>query len=440
MKLVNPKLFEKAAAFTDAALTLMDDDGYPFSIPVSFEVDPGKQVIRISKPASLLNPEAQNCGIIFNYVTPLPGGGYTDRRYVVFWGNLQDEGKTCVMKPVKGFVWDEKDVPFFQYSEMKNPRARTYLDKLKIKPWLSTPWLIVRTFRLPFVIATILPVLLGVMIAFNAGFFNPGLLALTLAGAVLIHMGLNVMNDYFDFKAGTDDINTTPTPYSGGSRVLQYGLLSPTSLFSISSGAYLAGAIIGIYIVLTRGLPVLFIGIAGLLISLVYTAPPLKLVYRGLGEFAVAIGFGPILVLGSYFVQSQRFDLAPILASVIPGVLVMLILYVNEIPDVIWDDEASKRTLVARFSESGVRKGYIVSIAAVYASILLAIVAGIFPVTTILALVTIPLAVKVTKSIKNNFGNPYGLMPAMSANIKLFTYTTVLFIIGFAMAGLLHLR
>lgn len=432
--MVDRALFEKAAKFTDAAISFVDDDGYPFSIPVSFTIDPQRRTVSISKPKNLLSIRDREVNLIFNHVTPLPNGGYTDRRYIVFWGQLNDIGEKFELKPRKGYTWDEKEVPFFQYSEMKNTQARSYLDQLKERPWLSTPWLILRTFRLPFVIATILPVALGTIIAYRAGFFDWMLFALTLIGALMIHLGVNTANDYFDGRSGADDINTTPTPFSGGSRVIQYGLLSALAVLSISTAAYFGGIMIGLYLAFTRGLPILVIGILGLLLSYGYTAPPLKWSYRGLGELAVGIGFGPLLVLGSYYVQAQGFSLEAFLASLPIGMLVMLILYVNEIPDRTWDDEAGKKTLVARIREETAVTGYLVSLAALYGIILFSVVVGVFPPTAIVALLTIPMALKVKSQIKGNLGNPYGLMRAMSLNIKLYVYTTLLLIAGYPLS------
>jgi 1,4-dihydroxy-2-naphthoate octaprenyltransferase len=257
------------------------------------------------------------------------------------------------------------------------------------------------------------------------------LFAFTLIGALLIHLGANTANDYFDSRSGADDINTTPTPFSGGSRVIQYGLLPGPVVFSLSTAAYVGGSLIGFYLALTRGLPILLIGLLGLLISYGYTAPPLKLAYRGLGELAVSAGFGPLLVLGSYFVQTRSFSLEAFLASLPVGLLVMLILYVNEIPDRTWDDEAGKKTLVAMMREQSALWGYMVSVVAIYAIILLGVVLRILPVTAVVALLTIPMAVRIRGLIKSNLGNPYGLMPAMSMNIKLYSYTTLLLLGGY---------
>lgn len=437
--MVERELFHKASTFADAALSFIDDDGYPFSVPVSVDVDPENQVVRIAKSSSIPSLEGREVNLIFNHIKALQTGGYTDRRYVVFWGQLLDDGMKLVLRPVKGYTWDEKDVPFFQYSEMKNITARKYLDELREKPWLSTPWLILRTFRLPFVIATILPVILGGVIAYRSGFFDWMLFAFALIGAVLIHLGVNTANDYFDSRSGADDINTTPTPFSGGSRVIQYGLLRGSMVLSLSTASYVIGSVIGLYLALTRGLPILAIGLLGLVISYGYTAPPLKLVYRGLGELAVGTGFGPLLVLGSYFVQARSFSVEALLASIPVGLLVMLILYVNEIPDRTWDDEAGKMTLVTKMRGQWVLRGYVLSVFAVYAIIACGVVLRIFPVTAIIALLTIPMAVKIRGLIKTNLSNPYGLMPAMSMNIKLYAYTALLMLAGYIISFYLGL-
>jgi len=437
--MVSDSVLKKAASYSDVSLSFVDDDGYPYSIPVKAELDQDGRKMKITKPRHLPSPLNREVSLTFNHITPLPVGGYTDRRYIVLWGRLTDREDLFELNPVKGYVWDEKEVPFFQYSEMKTTKGRKYLDELNEKPWLSTPWLILRTFRLPFVIATILPVLLGGAVAYCTGNFDVVLLTLTLAGALFFHLGVNVANDYFDSRLGADDINTTPTPFSGGSRIIQYGLLPPRAILSISTSAYLCGALIGLYLALTRGLPVLLIGLVGLIVSWGYTAPPFKFVYRGVGELGVALGFGPLLVLGSYFVQTQNFSFEALLASLPVGLLVMLILYVNEIPDRTWDEEAGKRTLVTRLSENSLVACYGLSMAAVYGIILFGSLFQVFPITSLIALVTLPLAVKESRLIRDNVGNPYGLIPGMSLNIKIYVYTSILLLSGYVISFIMKL-
>ena len=434
--MVSNDLLAKAASYTEVSLSFVDDDGYPFSIPVKVEVDREDGLVKIAKPQTLPALDGKEISLTFNHITPLPAGGYTDRRYIVLWGKLSDTADGFHLKPSKGYVWDEKEVPFFQYSEMKVSRARRYLNELNEKPWMSTPWLIMRTFRLPFIIATLLPVLIGSAIAYRAGHFDWVLLALTLSGALLMHLGANTANDYYDTHLGADGVNTTPTPFSGGSRIILYGLLPGRFVLSLASATYLLGAFIGFYLAFSRGLPVLVIGLVGFLISWGYTAPPLKLAYRGLGELGVGLGFGPILVLGSYYVQTQSFSLEALFASIPLGLLVMLILYVNEIPDRNWDDEAGKRTLVARGKDNAIVRGYETTMMIVYGIILGGALTRIFPLSTIIALLTLPLAVREKRLISGNLSNPYGLIPAMSSNIKIFLYTAILMLAGYLISFL----
>ena len=137
----------------------------------------------------------------------------------------------------------------------------------------------------------------------------------------------------------------------------------------------------------------LVIGVVGFICQLGYTAPPLKFVYRGLGEVAVAIGFGPLMLLGAYVVQTGgALSWEPFVASIPVALLVALILYVNEIPDRRGDARVGKRTLPVRFSRKAVIAGYNVAVVAAYVALVVGVVAGILPVPTLLMLLTIPLA------------------------------------------------
>ena len=133
---------------------------------------------------------------------------------------------------------------------------------------------------------------------------------------------------------------------------------------------------IGLVLLATHGSPALLvIGVVGFIVSLGYTAPPLKFVYRGLGEIAVALGFGPLMLLGAYVVQTRgALAWEPFVASIPVALLVALILYVNEIPDRRGDARAGKRTLPVRFSREAVIGGYNVAVAAAYVAIVVGVV------------------------------------------------------------------
>ena len=182
-----------------------------------------------------------------------------------------------------------------------------------------------------------------------------------------------------------------------------------------------------------RGSPALLvIGLVGFVVSIGYTAPPLKLVYRGLGEVAVAIGFGPLMLLGAYVVQTGgTLSWEPFVASLPIALLVTLILYVNEIPDRRSDARAGKRTLPVRFPESTIIAGYDVAAALAYVILVAGVVAGLLPIPALLALLTIPLALQVARGLRPNYDNPYGLMAVMGVNVKVHLYAGLLLLAGY---------
>jgi 1,4-dihydroxy-2-naphthoate octaprenyltransferase len=383
--------------------------------------------------------EGRDVNVIFSHIHPLPEAGYDERRYVSVWGPLgRGPDGRLELTPEESQSWDESKVPFFQYSEITVPQAHRYLEALsgrlgrRVRPRLAFFWLALRTTRAPFLTATVIPVLLGVVAAARVGRWSLGLAALTLVGAAFIHLALNVANDVFDTMSGADPANTRPTQFSGGSRVIHYGLVSLRGAAMISAGFYLAGIAIGLYLAWLRGFwPLFWLGVAGVIISVVYTAPPLRLVHRGVGEIAVGLGFGPIMLLGSYYVQAQRFSLEALWLSLPVGILIALVLYVNEIPDRESDAEAGKRTLPVRWSEEAVIRGFVWSTAAAYALIGLGAALRFLPWPTLIALATIPLAVRVTRGIHVSYEDPYALMPTMAANIKLHLYTGLLMFTGY---------
>ena len=157
-----------------------------------------------------------------------------------------------------------------------------------------------------------------------------------------------------------------------------------------------------------------------LIVSLGYTAPPLKFVYRGLGEIAVAIGFGPLMLLGAFVVQTGgALAWEPFVASIPIALLVALILYVNEIPDRRGDARVGKRTLPVRFSETTVITGYNVAAAVAYIVLVAGVVAGFLPIPALAMLLTIPMARRVSRGLAPNYDNPYGLMAIMGVNVQL---------------------
>src|SRR5213593_3702327 len=189
--------------------------------------------------------------------------------------------------------------------------------------------------RVPFLQATFVPVILGGVLALQlAHAFSLATFLLTLLGASLIHIATNMFNDYFDFKSGNDFHVKHQNPFAGGGRILTAGLVRPSTHLLVSAGCLALGIVIGLYFVLAQGLTYLFwLGLVGVVSSYFYVGPPFRLAYRGVGEFVVGLNFGPVMTLGAYYVQTGKFALEPILASIPIGLLIAAVLWVNEFPD-----------------------------------------------------------------------------------------------------------
>jgi 1,4-dihydroxy-2-naphthoate octaprenyltransferase len=426
---------EKLAGYPFHIVTWVDDDGYPVSAAVSAALDPTAGSATFAAPAGLPVPVDREISLTGSHIRPQPGYGYDERRHVTVWGRAGAGGDGRVtLAATQAWGWDEQETPFFEYSERSTGQSKRYFDALStergtpVKPRLALPFLALRATRLPFLTATIVPVLIGIAVAASHGAFDLWTAALTVIGAAFVQLGLNVANDVFDTRSGADDANVTPTQFSGGSRVLQYGLVSLRTMTALAAGFYVAAAAVGLLLLANRpSVELLLIGVVGIVVSLGYTAPPLRFVYRGLGELAVAVGFGPLMLLGAYVVQTGgALAWEPLVASIPIALLVALILYVNEIPDRRGDVRAGKRTLPVRFSKGAVIGGYRLATALAYATVVVGVIAGILPIPTLLMLLTIPLALRVGRGLGPLYDDPYGLMAVMGVNIKLHLYAGVL--------------
>ena len=175
-------------------------------------------------------------------------------------------------------------------------------------------------------------------------------LAITVIGIFAIEVAKNASGELFDFDSGAD-LGIAPedrSPFSGGKRVLVEGLLTRKQTICIAALGYLIGAVLGFAIVVWKQPAVFWIGFVGMVCAFFYQAPPLKFSYRGLGELAVAISYGPLICCGTYLVQRGQIDSEPLLASIPLGLLISNFLWIDEFPDCASDAKAGKRTLVVR--------------------------------------------------------------------------------------------
>jgi len=256
--------------------------------------------------------------------------------------------------------------------------------------------------RPKFLVASISPVLVGSALGYAvSGSFNLGLFVLALLAIMALHAGSNMANDYFDHLSGNDWANTNPTPFSGGSRYIQKGIVSPKSMLCLALAALAIGSAIGLIIIfLTKSLFIFVLGLLGLLGGFFYTAAPVKLGYRSAGECVIFLLFGLLPVYGSYYLQTGAIDTIPLLPALIVGILIFLVILVNEFPDAVADAAVKKKTLVVCL---GVNSALWVYRIALIASFIIATAAILFYRLMFLAglfyLITLPIAIVAFKYV-----------------------------------------
>jgi len=255
--------------------------------------------------------------------------------------------------------------------------------------------------RPKFLVASAAPVLVGSAAGLAvSGTFQPVLFVLALLAIMALHAGANVANDYFDHVSGNDWLNKNPTPFSGGRRFIQQGILSPRATLLTAISCLIIGGAIGLVIVLlTQSIFILAIGLIGLLGGYFYTARPIQLGYKCVGEFVIALLFGLLPVYGSYYLQTGAIDTVPLTPAVIISILIFLVILVNEFPDSVADAAVNKRTLIVRF---GVPVGVWIYRIALIVGFAVAAVMLIYRLTFfagLFYLLTLPVAVLAAKSV-----------------------------------------
>ncbi|QQR93013.1 MAG: UbiA family prenyltransferase [Candidatus Iainarchaeum archaeon] len=294
-------------------------------------------------------------------------------------------------------------------------------EEVRALPVSSTISKWIQALRAPFFSATLIPVFLGTAIAFHAtGLFSFWPFFWTVLGMLCIHAGVNMANDYYDHRSGNDALNQHPTPFSGGSRVIQDGIFSADTIKWVSFSFLALGALIGLYInSLIPGNKILFIGLLGMGIGFFYSAPPFAASYRRFGELFVGVGFGPLIVVGSYIVQTGMFSWIPLLVSIPIGLLIAGVLFLNEFPDAEADIKVGKRNIVnsiGKKSSVHVLAGGIILAFAIIAGLILA---RVIPIWTAGVFLAIPLAWKTITHTQENYDTILELIPANASMITL---------------------
>ena len=248
-----------------------------------------------------------------------------------------------------------------------------------------------------------------------------------------------MLNDAWDFRSGNDLEVRHLNPFAGGSRVLIRGVIDPRAHLAVSMSFLVLGSFVGVLLALEVGWPLLLIGGLGVLIAYSYVGPPLRLAHHGLGEIAVGIDFGPVSLLGMYFVLTGTFDPAAVLVSLAFGLFVTGILWINEVPDIPADSAVGKRTLVVRLGVPKATKVFAGLVAAGYVLIVMAVALMVLTPWALVALLALPLALKPVRGLRKAGADPHALIPSNAGMILATLITGVLLLVGLALASLLPL-
>lgn len=249
-----------------------------------------------------------------------------------------------------------------------------------------------RALRLPFLTGSLFPVAAATALAyFTDHTWNFLFLGLTALGVAALHLGANLINDYYD-ALGSDPLNLYVTPFSGGSRVIQNGELSPGRVKIMAYLLLGLGVGCGLALI-SLGRPwVALVGLLGLAAALCYSASPVQLMSVGLGEFIIFLAFGPLLSWGTYYVQTGKLSLVGAMVSLPLAWLITAIIWINEFPDLEADMAAGKRHLVARLGLKVSRWVYAGLMAAPFISLFMLIEIFHLPDLIIAGLMPLPLA------------------------------------------------
>jgi 1,4-dihydroxy-2-naphthoate octaprenyltransferase len=294
-----------------------------------------------------------------------------------------------------------------------------------------------RAFRFHYASASFMPGILGGMIAWTTDRqFHPGYFLLVMLGLVLNHLALNMTDDYYDFRHVVDAFAAEGrNPYAGGSGTLSSGLIQPGSMRRVFTAFYVIAIAIGFFLGMMRGPFVLLFLAFGFFCAFFYTAPPIKFGYRGVGEIAQLLCFGPGIGLGAYYVQAQKISWEAFWGTLPFGIMLFSMITINEIPDYLEDREGGKLNLVARFGrEAGVWL-FTTSLLSAYGAILVGIILKKIPILGLISFLTLPIAYKTISILRTYYQEPVKMAPANLGMICVHNFTAILLIVAYFIVG-----
>lgn len=290
----------------------------------------------------------------------------------------------------------------------------------------------IQELRAPFLTVTIIPVIIGALLAKNQGhIFKLREFMFIFFGFIFLHLGTNVINDYFDYVNGTDNINKNYiSPFTGGSRLIQKNLLKPEDVLFEAIILYILGILFFIPLIIKFKINLLIVLAVSLIAGVFYTAPPFKWAHLGLGEFLIFFSFGPLMVMSSYYVQNGGNLLIAFLISIPIGLLAASIVDINEFPDYDADKMSGKKNLIVRLGTEKGKFTYLLLILLAYALIILFIYFKLLSMMAIATVLILPLSFKALNLLFKYHNLPEKLAPACGLTIVSHFLTGIIIIVS----------
>ncbi len=285
----------------------------------------------------------------------------------------------------------------------------------------------VKELRAEFLPASALAVFVGTALAFyHTGRWDGWLFLECLLGVCALHAGANVLNDYFDHRSGNDAINTDfVRPFTGGSRLIQQGVLRPGEVLGLGVGLLVVGVGVGMHLIFRAG-PVVVVFVAlGLAAGIGYSIPRFGLAACGAGEATVALAFGVLPVTGAYYVQAGTVTAQALFLSLPVAVLIAAVLFVNQFQDSRADRAVGKCHWVVRLGLKRAARGYVVLMGLWVVLLLMGAATGRIP--AFLAWAALPglLAIPAARRVLRHYDHPAVLAPANVLTILMHTAVAV---------------
>ena len=270
-------------------------------------------------------------------------------------------------------------------------------------------------------IAGLLPYILGAVISFYLRErFDISLFFTGLAGILFALIGVECFNEFFDWKLGSDrvfQLNQKPVE---------------NSTFFLGIGAFFIALLIGIFLTMKSGFPIIIFSVIGFLAAFFYLGPPFRFTYRGLGEIVISLSYGPFMTLGSYYLQAQQIDILPIFVSLIPAILLFAISIMNEVPDYFQDKFVGKKNICVRLGQKNTVMLYGGIVVLFYIILTFGLLGKKFPPIAWIVFACLPISFLSFITGIRTYQNPYRFVSAIRYLIIKYILVMSIFIVGYS--------